>query len=155
MLVTIAMGLQVNAAIGCLVFRVPPQKASPDEGGLPIIGFSEGLIQVQLASGDVVLVSGDGIEALACPAEPPVEVILTDGSTVVVPQSSAPIVQALVAAQQVALDQIRELLDVTQVGQLQTELAQVKGDLSAAQVLLQKRTDALAAIASTAQAALG
>lgn len=155
MLVTLSSGLQVDAEIGCFVFRTASQKANPEEAGLPITGFSEGLIKVILATGDEVLVSGDAIEALACPAEPPIEVTLTDGSVVVVPASAAPLVEALVSSQKAALEQIKQLLDSTLVGQLQTKLDQAMADLVDARGLLQKRTDALAAIASTAQAAIG
>lgn len=154
MQVTLANGLLVEAQVGCLVFRIAPQKATPEESGLPIIGFSEGLIQVQLPDLSEVLVSGDAIEAIACPAEPPVEVTLTDGSVVTVPASAAPLVQALVLAQESALDQIRNLLDTTQVGQLQAQLEQAQSQLTLTQELLQTRTEALVQVVTTAQGAL-
>lgn len=154
MQVTLANGLVVDAEVGCLVFRLQSQKATPDEGGLPIVGFSEGQLQVHPAAGDDILVSGDAIESIACPAEPPVEVQLTDGTVVTVPASAAPLVQALVAAQRSALDQIRQLLDTTQVGRLQALLDQANEQLQLTQVLLQKRTDALGVIAQAAQEAL-
>lgn len=154
MLVTLANGLQVDAEIGCLVFRLTSQKSVADEGGLPIVAFSEGLLQVQMPDGSLVTVSGDAIESVACPAQPPVEITLTDGSKVIVPASVAPVVNALVAAQQVALNQIRDLLDTTQVGQLQAQLDQATAQLNSTLVLLQKRTDALTAIVATAQTAI-
>lgn len=153
MQVTLANGLVVDAQVGCLVFRLSSQKASPEESGLPITGFSEGQLEVALPDGSPVLVSGDGIEAIACPAEPPVVIELTDGSTVTVPASAAPLVQALVTAQRSALDQIRSLLDTTQVGQLQAQLEQAQAQLALNQELLQRRTDALSAIAQAAQTA--
>jgi len=151
--VTIANGLIVDARVGCLVFRLSSQKVTPEEGGLQIVGFQEGLLLVQIGE-EQVLVSGDGIESIACPAEAPVEVSLTDGSTVLVPASVAPLVIALVASQQATLAQVKQLLDNTQIGQLQAQLDQVKGDLLLSQVLLQKRTDALSSIEQSAQAAL-
>jgi len=154
MQVTLANGLIVDAEAGCLVFRLQSQKASPDESGLPIAGFSEGLIQVNMPDGSQVLVSGDAIESIACPALPPVDVTLTDGSHVSVPVSVAPLVQALVQAQQAELDQIKNLLDTTQVEQLQVQLQQAQAQLQLTQELLSKRTDALTAIVGTAQAAL-